>query len=337
MNILITGAAGFIGSHLVVHCIKQGHHVGKIDTRNYVDNTIINKLSGEEVFRMDGFYIDIAKDPNELMQCFSWFKPDVCFHLAAYASEGRSNHIRSFIHHNNTVGTANVINACVNYKCKLVFTSSVAVYSGTPPFDETMLPNPIDEYGLSKYMSERSIQIAAETQGLEYCIIRPRNVYGPGQNIFDRSRNLFGIWCYNALNNLPCLIYGDGRNSRTFTYIDDIIPCFYKAKDVKNEIINLGSHWPYSLNEAWRIFESVAGYKNGHPAVRYVESRHEVAEATCRIDKSIELLGFPQHEKVTALTDGLKEMWAWAKTVPMRELDKMPELEVTVNAHSSLK
>lgn len=327
MKILITGSNGFIGKHLFDHCLKQGLEVIGID----------NTYTGHRVHPLEKHYRIDIRNSDSLDAIFEMHKPDVCYSLASYASEGRSNHIRSFIHHNNTVGTANVINACVNHKCKLVFTSSVAVYSGTPPFDETILPNPIDEYGLSKYMSELSIKIAGKTQGLDWCIIRPRNVYGPGQNMFDPSRNLFGIWCYNALNDKPCLIYGDGSNARTFTYIGDIIPCLYRAKDVSNEIINLGSHWPYTLNEAWRIFESVAGYKNGHPAVRYVEARHEVAEATCRVEKSMELLGFPRHEKVTPLTDGLKEMWLWARNQPMRELDKMPELEVTVNAHSSLK
>lgn len=333
-RVIVTGAAGFIGTHLSRYCLDHGHEV------HMIDNNWTNNEDGHEVVSFDSkgkyhiYDIDVAdRRHNEyqgLGMLFDMIKPDVCYHLAAYASEGRSNHIRSFIHQNNTVGTANVINACVNNKCKLVFTSSVAVYSGIPPFDENTMPNPIDEYGLSKYMSERSIVIAGDTQGLDFCIIRPRNVYGPGQNIFDRSRNLFGIWMYNALNNLPCLIYGDGSQGRTFTYIDDIIPCLYRAKDVKNEIINLGASQPWTIESAAEIFKKVTGYTY----FKHTEPRHEVAEAYCNTSKSRNLLGF---EKETSLEEGLTKMWAWARQQKMRPLDQMPELETQVNAHSSLK
>lgn len=329
MKILITGAAGFIGTHLVKYCLKQGHKVLGLDVYWRKDHELIPLLFGPG---HDYVQLSVSSQPNTIEnECFAKFKPDVCFHLAAYASEGRSNHIRSFIHYNNTVGTANIINACVNHKCKLVFTSSVAVYSGSPPFTEDMLPNPIDEYGLSKYMSERSIQIAGETQGLDWCIIRPRNVYGPGQNMWDRSRNLFGIWMYNALHNLPCLIYGDGLQGRSFTYIDDIIPCLYKAKDVSKEVINLGSAFPWTIEAAAEAFKEVTGYRK----FQNVEARHEVLEAFCNTSKSRLLLGFSELE--TNLIDGLSIMWDWAKQQPERPLDQMPPLEVQVNAHSSLK
>lgn len=329
-KILITGAAGFIGTALTKYCIKQGHNVMAIDKHWPRDNELLPIIYGREAHALK-MTLDVAIQPSTMENnCFAEFKPDVCYHLAAYASEGRSNHIRSFIHYNNTVGTANVINACVNHNCKLVFTSSVAVYSGTPPFTEEMLPNPIDEYGLSKYMSERSIQIAGETQGLDWCIIRPRNVYGPGQNMWDRSRNLFGIWMYNALHDLPCVIFGDGLQGRTFTYIDDIIPCLYRAKNVSKEIINLGSSQPWTIEAAGQTFREVTGYNN----FSYTEARHEVQEAYCNVKKSVDLLGFKDK---TWLQSGLSQMWAWAKQQRDRPLDQMPPLEVTVNAHSSLK
>jgi len=320
MKILITGAAGFIGSHLAKYCEDQGHRVNRVD--NNWDNNSEHWAHSCDVSKW-----------HEISYVFNYCKPDVCFHLAAYASEGRSNHIRSFIHKNNTVGTANVINACVNHNCKLVFTSSVAVYSGSPPFTETMTPRPIDEYGLSKYMSERSIQIAGDTQGLDYCIIRPRNVYGPGQNMWDRSRNLFGIWMYNALHDLPLTIFGEGSNMRTFTYIDDIIPALYRAKDISSEVINLGSERAYTIHQAAVEFCLVSGldYKK---SVVHTEERHEVQQAYCNITKSINLLHFMDR---TLIDVGLKKMWDWAKAQPERPLQSMPPLEVTINAHSSLK
>lgn len=326
-RVIVTGAAGFIGSWLTKYCLQQGHDVYALDQHWSLDHELKADYWNSKLHR---YTINIARQTTDLESIFAQVKPEVTFALHAYASEGRSNHIRSFIHYNNTVSMANVINASVNNKCHLVFSSSVAVYSGEPPFTETMSPNPLDEYGLSKWTSEKSIQIAAATQGLEYCIIRPRNVIGPGQNLFDRSRNLFGIWMYNALNNLPCLIYGDGSQSRTFTYIDDIIPCLYKAKDVKNEIINLGAMEMWTINDASDVFKKVTKYTN----FKSIEPRHEVAEAYCNTSKSRNLLGFG---KETPLEEGLTKMWEWAKTVPMRPLDQMPPLEVTTNAHSSLK
>lgn len=332
MKILITGASGFIGTHLATYCLDQGHEVHMIDNNWQNDHPLGGHITH---LKHNTYDIDVADrlhyEYGGLDALFDKIKPDVCYHLASYASEGRSNHIRSFIHYNNTVGTANMINACVNHKCKLVFTSSVAVYSGSPPFTEAMRPNPIDEYGLSKYMSECSIEIAGETQDLDWCIIRPRNVYGPGQNMWDRSRNLFGIWMYNALHDLPCLIYGDGLQGRSFTYIDDIIPCLYRAKDVSHEVINLGSAFPWTVEAAAVAFKEITGYSK----FSNTEPRHEVLEAFCNTSKSKKLLGFADLE--TNLIDGLAIMWDWAKKQPERPLQQMPELEVQVNAHSSLK
>lgn len=333
MKILITGAAGFIGSHLAKYCLEKGHYVIGIDKERQSTKFLELEKYDDIVYRTDTFDIAIGRNTDYINDLFEALKPDVCYHLAAYASEGRSNHIRSFIHQNNTVGTANVINACVNHKCKLVFTSSVAVYSGSPPFTETMTPRPIDEYGLSKYMSERSIQIAGDTQGLDYCIIRPRNVYGPGQNMWDRSRNLFGIWCYNALHDLPLIVFGDGGNMRNFTYIDDMIPCLYNGKNVSSEVINLGSSVGYSIQEAVDAFVAVTGYNN----VQYTEARHEVETAVCNVSKSERLLDWNLYGTTTRLKDGIDAMWEWAKQQPERPLQSMPPLEVTVNAHSSLK
>ena len=328
-KILITGAAGFIGSALSKYCLlHKGHEVYGLDQHWSLDHELKNNYWNSKFHR---YAINIARQTEDLESIFEQVKPDVTFALHAYASEGRSNHIRSFIHYNNTVSMANVINTCVNHNCKLVFTSSVAVYSGSPPFTETMEPNPVDEYGLSKWTSEKSIQIAGFTQGLDWCIIRPRNVYGPGQNMWDRSRNLFGIWMYNALHGLPLTIYGDGEQSRSFTYIDDIIPCLYRAKDVSGEIINLGSTLHHTVKAACYKFAEVTGYKN----IVHIDARHEVKEAFCDVSKSQKLLGFGDHE--TDLEIGIARMWEWARSQPERPLQEMPPLETNINAHSSLK
>jgi len=322
-TILLTGCAGFIGSNFCKWLL---------DNTDYKIIGIDNLSGGfEENLPDDQRFIFIKVEINDryLHNVFRVYKPDVCYHIAAYASEGRSNHIRTFIHQNNTVGSTNVINCCINYNCKLIFTSSVAVYSGTPPFTEKTQPNPIDEYALSKWTTEKSIQIAGEVSGLEWCIVRPRNVYGVGQSLLDPSRNLFGIFCYNAKKGLPLNIFGSGENKRTFTYIDDIMQPLYNAMFWKKEIFNIGSAKAYSIKEATEIFMDVTGYKN----YTHTEAREEVPDAICSIEKSATYLNYIDK---TTLREGLQKMWAWAKNKEVGERQVPPQLEITKNAHISL-
>lgn len=325
-TIVVTGSMGFIGSNFCHWLIDNTDHIviG-------IDNNSTGYSNNPPPYssRFVQFIEDVTNQKS-IDVIFESNNPFVCFHFAAYAAEGRSNNIRSFIHHNNTVGTANIINACVKHKCKLVFTSSVAVYSGNPPFSEQTIPAPIDEYGLSKYTSELSIKIAGELQRLDWCIIRPRNVYGEKQSIWDEARNLFGIFCYNALHNLPLTVFGDGKNKRCFTYIGDILEPIYNAIKFDKQIINLGSEKPYSINEAAQVFSEVSGYYN----IIHTEPRHEVGEAVCLVNKSKQLLGF---EEKTSLYEGLKKMWIWAKEQPDRPKQIPPKLEIETYKHSSVK
>lgn len=325
-KIIVTGAAGFIGSNFCQWLLDNTNH----------DVIGVDDLSGGYVSNMPPlskrflFFEESVTDASSVNSIFDIIKPSYCFHLACYAAEARSNYIRTFIHTNNTVGTTNIINACVNYNCKLIFTSSVAVYSGTPPYCEETIPNPIDEYGLSKLTSERSIMIAGLQQGLDWCIIRPRNVYGEHQSLWDNSRNVMGIWMNQILNEQPMTIFGDGGNKRTFTYIGDILKPLYAATQISYQTVNLGASFAFTIQQANEVLQDVTGYEN----VSYLEARHEVAEASCDIQKSVELLGFRDK---TGLYKGLKFMWAWAKKQPFRNMQVSPKLEITKNTHSSIK
>jgi UDP-glucose 4-epimerase len=325
-KILVTGAAGFIGSNFVKWLLANTDH-DVIGMDNLSTGKRDNLPQESERFT---YFVDSILDPLALNCIFQEFTPDVVYNFAAYAAEGRSNSIRSFIHQNNTVGTANVINMCVKYKCKLVFTSSVAVYSGIPPFNEETVPNPIDEYGLSKWTSEKSIEIAGKEQGLDWCIVRPRNVYGPSQSIDDPSRNVFGIWMRQALENKPMTIYGDGSNTREFTYIDEIMSPLYVARNVKHEIVNLGSNKTYTILDANKILQKITGYNQ----MLNLEKRMEVEHAYCEVEKSVRLLSY--YPSVD-LEEGLKRMWESIKDKPVGPIVMPPELEVNVNLHSSIK
>ena len=240
------------------------------------------------------------------------------YHFAAYAAEGLSPFIRSYNYKNNLVATSRVVNECIKNEVKrLVFTSSMAVYGhgNGGIFDETQVPKPVDPYGVAKYGCEMDIQIAGEQHGLDWCIIRPHNVYGIKQNIWDKYRNVLGIWIYQHLNEQPMTIFGDGNQTRAFSYIDDSLGPLWNAAITPNaskQVINLGGIKKCSINEAAQSLLRIIG--DGE--IKHLEARHEVKHAVATWQKSIDLLGF-KHK--TNLDEGLFHVWNWAKEQPMRE------------------
>jgi UDP-glucose 4-epimerase len=319
-KVLITGVAGLLGSKLADYLINnvtdvEVHGIDNL-TGGYIEN--INP-------KVNFYKIDLSENLDFI---FEQIKPDYVYHMAAYAAEGLSPFIRCFNYTNNLVCTANVINQCIKHEVKrLVFTSTMAVYgNGNPPFDETHIPAPVDPYGIAKYACELDIQVAGEHHGLDWCIIRPHNVYGVNQNIWDKYRNVLGIWMYQYLNGEPMTIFGDGEQKRAFSYIDDCLEPLWKAAIQENcskEIINLGGTKYYTINEANKILRDIIN----DGKVLYTEQRHEVKDAHPTWKKSEILL---EYSDKTDLKQGLKIMWEWAKSQPNRnrfvwdsyELDK---------------
>lgn len=328
-SILITGGAGLLGSRLADWIIenKQEYEVVIVDNLSggYVEN--IN--SKAHFYRLD------CTDTLSIKEVFELHKPEYVYHLAAYAAEGLSPFIRCFNYENNLLATANIVNNCIKYDVKrLIFTSTMAVYGhGNPPFDESHLPSPIDPYGVAKYACEQDIQIAGEQHGLDWCIIRPHNVYGIKQNIWDKYRNVLGIWMYQVLNNKPMTIYGDGTQTRAFSYIDDCLEPLWKAamnENASKQIINLGGTREYSIKEANELLKEVIGYGE----TVHLEPRHEVKYAHPTWKKSVELLGY---EDTTSLGDGLYNMWEWAQNQPQREQFIWSEYELEKGIYSFWK
>ena len=311
MNILITGIAGLLGSRLSDWIIENtSHNVIGVDdlSGGYLDN-----VSKEVVF----YKRNIAEE--DMKDIFEQHKPDIVYHMAAYAAEGLSPFIRMFNYKNNLLATANIVNNCIKYNIgRLVFTSTMAVYgygNNLPPFDETMVPKPIDPYGIAKYGCELDIQVACKQHGLDWCIIRPHNVYGIKQNLWDKYRNVLGIWMYQKMNNLPMTIFGDGEQKRAFSYIDDCLEPLWKAgisDKASKQIINLGGIKEYSINEAC---ETLIGVVGGSDLIK-LEKRHEVKYAFPTYQKSIDLLDYKDK---TSLNEGLTIMWDWAQKQPSRE------------------
>jgi UDP-glucose 4-epimerase len=310
-KVLITGVAGLLGSRLADYLIQTypDMEVVGIDdlSGGYLEN-VNPKIEFRKLNLVDG----------NVSRCFEEHKFDYVFHFAAYAAEGLSPFIRSYNYQNNLVATSRIINECIKHDVKrLVFTSTLAVYGHGYGgiFDENQLPAPIDPYGVAKYGCEMDLKIANEQHGLDYCIIRPHNVFGANQNIWDKYRNVLGIWMYYHMEGKPITIFGDGTQKRAFSYIDDSLEPLWNAAirpEASKQIINLGGIHEYSINEASDILAEVLG---GAEKV-YLEGRHEVHIAVPTFQKSIDILGF---EHKTNLKEGLEKMWEWAQKQPKRE------------------
>lgn len=323
-KVMITGVAGLLGSRLADYLKDSNSEIYVIGIDDLSGGYIENVNSNIDEFHQ----VDVT-NTKQMKTIFDNTKPDYVFHFAAYAAEGLSPFIRSFNYKNNLIATTEIINNCIRHNVKrLVFTSTMAVYGENQlPFTELLQPKPIDPYGVAKYACEMDIQIAGEQHGLDWCIIRPHNVYGEKQNIWDKYRNVLGIWMYNSLNNQPITIYGTGEQTRAFSYIGDCVEYFWKcAVDdlASKQIFNIGGLKEYSINEAAKLVSKITGNKN----IVYLEERHEVKHAWVSHEKAQHLLGFDDGK--TTLEIGLEKMWEWAKIQPPRnqfiwseyELDK---------------
>ena len=327
-TVLITGVAGLLGSRLADWIIenKPEYKVVGIDdlSGGYEEN--INP-------KVDFWQMNLTEHPIE--NCFEVNNFDYVFHFAAYAAEGLSPFIRCYNYDNNLKSTARIINECIKNNVKrLVFTSTLAVYGHGDGgvFDEDQQQSPIDPYGVAKYACEMDIQIANEQHGLDYTIIRPHNVYGVKQNIWDKYRNVLGIWMYQHLNGEPMTIFGDGDQTRAFSFIDDSIEPLWNAAvrpEASKEIINLGGIEEISITEAAEtlvgVLQEEEGIDDFEIPIQYLEARHEVKHSIPTFQKSIDILGF---EHKTDLKEGLRQMWEWAKLQPMRDRFVWPEYEI---------
>ncbi len=327
MKVLITGVAGMIGARLADWIA---------DHKPEIEIVGIDDLSGgylENINPKVQFYKQNLAD--DISAIFEKEKPDIVYHLAAYAAEGLSPFVRVFNYQNNLIATTRVITQCIKHRVKrLVYTSSMSVYGrGKVPFDERDQQAPIDPYGVAKYAAEMDVQIAHEQHGLDFCIIRPHNVYGAKQNIWDKYRNVLGIWMFRLMCDEPVSIFGDGEQKRAFSYIDDITEPLWNAAvrpEASGQIINLGGIHECTINEAADTLIKVVG----HGKKVHLEARHEVKHAWSTYQKSIDLLGF---EHRTNLEEGLTKMWEWALTQPKRHQFEWTQYELEVGVYSYWK
>ncbi|PIN86216.1 epimerase [Candidatus Woesearchaeota archaeon CG10_big_fil_rev_8_21_14_0_10_44_13] len=321
-KIFITGVAGFLGSHLADRMIGEGHHVIGCDSLigGYLDNV----PPEVEFYQYDCNYLNSMKKITK--------EVDIVYHCAATAYEGLSVFSPYIVTKNVFQITASVLSASISNGIKrFVFTSSMARYGKNKvPFEESMAPKPEDPYGIAKYSSELLIENLCGTHGMEYVIAVPHNIIGPRQKYDDPYRNVASIMINMMLQGKQPIIYGDGRQKRCFSFVNDCIQCMEKLafqKNVAGEVINIGPDEEFiTINE---LAERIAKLLDFKLKPRYFSDRpQEVKLATCSADKARKLIGYKTEYN---LDKGLKEMIDWIKQRGPKPFKYHIDLEIINN------
>jgi len=316
---LVTGGAGFIGRHVAAECLAMGHRV-----------VVLDDLSGgfrSNVPAGTTFVRGSILDRKLLARLFSRHRFDYVYHLAAYAAEGLSHFIRRYNYDINVLGSMNLINECVRHRVRcLVFTSSIAVYGpGQLPMREDQTPEPEDPYGIAKYAVELDLRAARRLFGLDFIVFRPHNVYGEHQNLADPHRNVVGIFIRQALQGKPLTLFGDGRQTRAFSHVDDVAP--HIARSVLNprargRVFNIGAGRPVQIRELAKLIEENLGRKIRR---KHLPARQEVQHAYASHRLAEKLLGA---KPKIPIGEGLERMVRWAKQTRIPAPKKFQGLEL---------
>jgi len=312
MKVLITGCAGLLGTHFSKYLLDNDVSVVGIDNLSGGYRSFIDP-------RLNFYKVDLC-DQDKLEEIFLNEDFDYVFHFAAYAAEGLSHWIRNFNYTNNVLCSVNVINLCIKYQVKkIIFTSSMAVYgSQNPPFTEDMKPAPEDPYGIAKFAVEQDLKSAFDHFGLRYSIVRPHNVIGVNQNIWDRYRNVIGIWIRKILAGEDITVFGDGMQERSFSDIRYYMKPFYDLMfEHDSETFNIGADEKVTILDAAKLIQKV-GFSYGYDSkLVHYEPRNEVKFAYSDQTKAKNLLSFKDE---TDLETTFREMFVWAMDQPEREV-----------------
>jgi len=305
-RIVVTGAAGFIGSNLTDSLLEQGAEVVGID--NLFNGRMENL---DEAFKHNKFEFhkgDI-RDLNFLLDVFESI--DIVYHLAAFTSVPQSVKMPENCNDVNVNGVLNVLNAARRMNVeKIIYASSSSVYGDTPtlPKREDMCRLPISPYGVAKLACEAYMQVYHQVYGLKTTSLRYFNVFGPRQKDSPYS-GVIAIWLGNIIRNEDLTIFGDGKNSRDFTYIKDVIQANLLAakQNVSGEIFNIGAGSPISLTELAKLILKITN--KGNLNINYAEPRPgDIIHSYADISKAKKLLKFePKYNQ----EQGLKEYFRW--------------------------
>ncbi len=307
MRVLVTGAAGFIGSHVAEGLLGLGHEVVAMDDLS--GGFRQNVVPGVRFFQLD------LRDAAETEQIVRDNPPELLCHLAANARESASQFQPRDVCGRNLMAYLNVLVPAIRAGLrKVVLYSSMAAYGEQrTPFDETMPRQPVDVYGVNKASMEQITEILGEVHEFSYTILRPHNVFGERQSLRDPYRNVVAIFMNRIMRSEPVYVYGDGQQKRAFSYIGDSLPAFLRAADVdsalEGQIINVGGMRAITINE---LLGMVAAEFEAEPEVIHLPERpREVKYAYSTWQKSAQLLGY---EERFGLEEGIRRTAEWARS-----------------------
>jgi len=310
MNVLVTGGAGFIGSHLVDHLLDDGHRVVVVD--NESTGRRENVPAAAKYFKADVSRLD------DLEMAFASGVDAVC-HIAGHVSLIGSftdplNDLRT-----NVEGTVNVLQLCVRYRVpRLLYASSMTAYgrNGVLPTPEDTPCEPISYYGITKYSGERYVHATAERRDLDFDFrvtsFRMYNVYGPRQALDNPYQGVLGIFLGNIIRGEPITIFGDGEQTRDFVYISDVVEAWARALDNPasyGRIFNLGSR-RLSINQLTDLVLAAFDRTRAEYQIRYQPARPgEQRHAEADITRARKILGW--QPRVT-FDQGMIDTIRWA-------------------------
>jgi nucleoside-diphosphate-sugar epimerase len=309
MRYLVTGGAGFIGSNIVDELVRRGHAVVVLDDLSTGKEENLSGVRNKIDFRA-GSVTDLA----ELQSACHGV--EYVIHLAARTSVAKS--VKDPIESNrvNIDGTLNALVAARDAKCRrFVFAASSSAYGETPtlPKLETMQPQPISPYGVTKYVGELYTQVFGRVYGLENVSVRYFNVFGPRQDPTSQYSGVLSRFMLALLKGEPPVVYGDGEQSRDFTYIDNVVDATLRACETSSsasgKVFNGGTGARITLNEVLRLLEKItqqkipANYEEGRPG--------DIRDSQADISLARKILGY---EPLVQFEEGLERTWEWYKS-----------------------